>query len=250
MTSITLGATTTMFFDDHPVFRETSRVATSVERLNLRHLAMIEANRDILEGARVLDLASHDGRWAFAALQAGASHVTGVEFRRPLVRNARQTFRGYGLPPKSYKFIRGDMFRVLEDADLDVDVVQCFGFLYHTLRYPDLLKGIRRLDPEYLVVDTKVCLDDRPVVELKINRTGIQANAAADALSHRHLVVAGWPSVSALEAMLDVYDFDVEEQFDWPALIAAHPEVPAGTVRDYTSGHRVTLRCRNRTKSS
>lgn len=118
------------------------------------------------------------------------------------------------------------------------------------LRLPDLLKGIRLLDPEYLVIDTKVCLNDRPVVELKINRTDIQANAAPDDLSHRDLVVAGWPSVPALEAMLDVYDFDIEESFDWPALIAAHPEIPSGAVGDYASGHRVTLRCRNRAKAS
>ena len=99
-----------MFFDDYPAFNETSRTAASPARLNLRHEAMIEPNRDILAGARVIDLASHDGRWSFAAHEAGAAHVTGVEARRPMVEAARRTFAGYGVPSDRYTFIRGDLF--------------------------------------------------------------------------------------------------------------------------------------------
>ena len=75
-----------MFFDDYPLFYETSKTASSKARLNVRHQAIIEANRDILKDARVLDLASHDGRWSFAALKAGAAHVTGVEARPRMSR--------------------------------------------------------------------------------------------------------------------------------------------------------------------
>ena len=53
-----------MFVDEHDRFRVTRRTAAAAARLNLRHEAMIAANRDILTGARVLDLASHDGRWS------------------------------------------------------------------------------------------------------------------------------------------------------------------------------------------
>jgi len=235
-----------MFVDEHDRFRVTSRTAASAARLNLRHEAMIAANRDILTGARVLDLASHDGRWSYAALQAGAAHVTGVEARRPLVQNARETFREYGVPRGSYEFIRGDMFQVLAKKRFKVDVVLCLGFMYHTLRYLELLKGIRDLAPKYLVLDTKVIIDDRPMIELKVNQTKVESNAAADAVSHGDKAVAGWPSVPAIELMLDVYDFDVEEQFDWPGLIAATPDAQIGSVRDYYTGKRVTLRCRLR----
>lgn len=68
-----------MFFDDHPEFLETSSTAAGKDRLNLRHVAIIEEHCKILSGSRVLDIASHDGRWSFAALQAGATHVTGIE---------------------------------------------------------------------------------------------------------------------------------------------------------------------------
>lgn len=234
-----------MFFDDYPLFYETSETASSATRLNLRHHAMIEANRDILEGARVLDLASHDGRWSFAALKAGAAHVTGVEARRELVDNARKTFAEYGVPGHQYRFIRGDMFKVLARRAFDVDVVLCFGFIYHTLRYGELFRGIMEAKPRHFVLDTKVILGDEPMVRLNVNKTGVQSNAARDELSHGRRAIAGWPSVPALRLMLDVYDFDVEEQYDWPALLATRPET-VKSMGDYNTGHRVTLRCRSR----
>src|SRR4249919_1385884 len=78
-----------MFFDDYPRFAETSRTAASMDRLNLRYEAIFAENRDILDGARVLDIASHDGRWSLAALATGARSVVGVEARPGLVANAR-----------------------------------------------------------------------------------------------------------------------------------------------------------------
>lgn len=234
-----------MFFDEYPRFTKTSRTANSMRRLNLRHEAIIEQNRHLLDGARVLDLASHDGRWSFAAFKAGAAHVTGVEARKELVDNAHCTFAGYGVPNDRYTFIQGDMFRILRRRQFDVDVVLCLGFVYHTLRYQELFRGIRDATPSHLLLDTKVALDDRPVIELKVNRTMVQANAAADEFSHGSRALAGWPSLPALLQMLETYDIDVESQVDWPALMARH-EIP---LAGYGSGQRVTLRCRVRADS-
>ena len=58
------------FFDAFPKFVETSQTGPWCERLNARYLALVHANRDIIRGATVLDLASHDGRFTFAALGA------------------------------------------------------------------------------------------------------------------------------------------------------------------------------------
>lgn len=234
-----------MFFDDHPLFLETSETAASVARLNLRHQAIIEANQDILEGARVLDLASHDGRWSFAALKAGAAHVTGVEARAELVDNADKTFAHYGIDPSRYEFVAGDMFDVLDTKRFDVDVVLCLGFVYHTLRYPELFHGMVRNDPKHCVIDTKVTKSDEPVVSLLTNRTNVQSNAAEEKYASNGKVIAGWPSVPALEMMLDVYGMDVEDRFDWRSLSARNKgETPR--IGDYRRGNRVTLRCRVR----
>lgn len=237
-----------MFFDEYPEFYKTSRTAAFPARLNLRHQAIIESNRDILAGARVLDLASHDGRWSFAALKAGAKHVTGLEARGELVDNANRLFAHYGVPAENYHFIQGDMFRILRERDFDTDVVLCLGFIYHTLRYGELLHGIMDASPQYCILDTKVHRSDEPLVRVLTNRTGVQGHAAKDDLSQAGLTLAGYPSVAALELMLDVYGFDVEEQFDWAALLATLPK-PLRAVRGYARGQRVTLRCRSRQRS-
>jgi hypothetical protein len=234
-----------LFFDDYPEFYESSRTAAFPVRLDFRHKAMIEANRDILAGARVLDLASHDGRWSFAALKAGAKHVTGVEARAELVENSNKLFAGYGIPTEDYTFVQGDMFRILAEQKFDVDVVLCLGFIYHTLRYGELFQGISNTGAQYAILDTKVVRSDQPLVKLFANRTAVQGHAAKDDLSQGGKALAGYPSVPALKLMLDVYDLEVEEQFDWAALLASLPE-PLRAVRGYDTGRRVTLRCRSR----
>ena len=63
------------FFDRYPRYLTTSDSETQMgsARLNLRHTAIIESNLDAIRGRRILDIASHDGRWSFAALRAGAT---------------------------------------------------------------------------------------------------------------------------------------------------------------------------------
>lgn len=234
-----------MFFDEYPDFYASSRTAASPARLGLRHHAIIESNRDILAGARVLDLASHDGRWAFAALKAGAAHVTGLEARGPLVDNANRLFARYAVPEESYRFVRGDLFRLLAEQRFDADVVLCLGFVYHTLRYGELFHAIMAAGPRYCILDTRVEQSEEPIIRVLTNRTGAQGHAASDDVSVGALALAGYPSVPALELMLGVYDFELEEQFDWLGLLASLPRrMPA--VRGYATGRRVTLRCRSR----
>lgn len=234
-----------MFFEQYPAFYESSRTAAFPARLNLRHEAIIESNRDILAGARVLDLASHDGRWSFAAIKAGASHVTGLEARAGLVDKSHKLFEQYGVPKDDYEFVHGDMFPILQERKFDVDVVLCLGFAYHTLRYGELFHGIMSAGPKYCILDTKVHRSDEPVIRVLTNKTNTQGHAAEDQLSTGGLALAGYPSVPALEVMLDVYGFDIEEQYDWAALLATLPK-RLRAVRGYARGQRVTLRCRSR----
>lgn len=235
-----------MFFDEHQRFEESSNTASNLRRLNLRHTAIIDANRDILTGARVLDLASHDGRWTCAAVEAGARHVTGVEARPDLVQHAHANMRAYGHDANSYAFIEGDLFDVLAEPALrqqKFDVVMCLGFLYHTLRYSELLGGIRALAPGHLVVDTAVIRSKDRVVRLGTDRTDKESAAAPNALAHEGQMLVGRPSVAALELMLSVHGFEVESYFDWKALLAGKGKSRANV---YATGRRVTLRCRSR----
>ena len=126
------------FFDRHPRFFSTSETSAHPWRLNLRHEAIFTEHRKAIEGSSVLDIASHDGRWSLAALEAGASSVLGIEARADLVQVAEENLRESGADETRFRFVAGDVFDVLGRGDTQVDVVLCLGFLYHTLRYNEL----------------------------------------------------------------------------------------------------------------
>ena len=87
---VSIGAERAFFRSIPAVLRD--RHHPNANRLRCRYDAIINANVDILEGAKVLDVASHNGRWSAAAILGGkAAHVTGVEPRAELVEAATRT---------------------------------------------------------------------------------------------------------------------------------------------------------------
>jgi Methyltransferase domain len=236
------SAEASMFFERHPRFYATSRTAPHRDRLNLRYEAIFAENRDIFPDARVVDIASHDGRWSFAALSVGAAEVLGIEARLDLVDAARENLAHYGAAEDSYSFVAGDVFEVLGREGGSADVVLCLGFLYHTLRYPELMRLVRDLGPRYFVIDTFVVPgEQKPVVHLYSEDTGKQPNAVTDAFSHGNQTLVGWPSRRGLEALVEAYGFAVERYSDWGSLIRDNPGL--SNVSDYAQGRRVTARC-------
>ena len=173
-----------MFGEDYPRFMEVSELtprphpqdgrrrrrgrsaAQQWNRMNERYEALFASNRDIFDGARVLDLASHDGRYSFAALKTGAAHVTGVEVRESLIDKAQETFAFYGQDPETYRFVCGDVFEVLAREKFDVDVVLCLGYLYHTYRHTELMYRLHNLAPKHLIVDTMVVPGTQPTLKV------------------------------------------------------------------------------------
>jgi Methyltransferase domain len=235
-------AKASMFFDSFPRFYETSKTSPNRGRLNLRYEAIFEENSDVFADARVLDIASHDGRWSLAALKTGAAEVVGIEAREDLVRAARENLSHYVGDDTRCRFIAGDVFEVLRREAIEVDVVLCLGFLYHTLRYNELMRGIRDANPRYLVVDTRVLSGAaQPRVRLGMEHTDRQSNAAEDPYSYGGRALVGWPSLAALKMMLEAYDFEIDRFSDWGSLIRDNPSV--ANVPDYARGGRVTARC-------
>jgi 2-polyprenyl-3-methyl-5-hydroxy-6-metoxy-1,4-benzoquinol methylase len=236
------SARASMFFDAYPRFYETAEAGPGRGRLNLRYEAIIGENDDIFPGARVLDLACHDGRWSLAALRAGAAEVVGIEAREDLVASARENLQHYCGQDGSYRFVSGDVFDVLARESFEADVVLCLGFLYHTLRYNELMRRIRDLNPRYLIVDTAVIRGEtRPHVDLRLERDLRARDAVPDPYSFNRRTIVGRPSLSALALLLDTYDFAIERLSDWPAILRDNPDV--ARVDQYARGERVTARC-------
>jgi hypothetical protein len=231
------------FFEQYPRFYVTSSTNPNTGRLNLRYEAMIAENRDIFAGASVLDLASHDGRWSFAALATGARSVVGIEARPELVKAATENLEEYGYGADRVRFVPGDVHEVLMTQDFKADVVLCLGFLYHTLRYNELLAGIRRANARYLIIDTFSPFMQGPVPNVNVitEYAEEEGKAAADGYSHGSAILVGRPNLAAIRTMVEAYGYQVERLSDWAGLLRDNPGIEY--CGDYANGSRITARC-------
>jgi 16S rRNA G966 N2-methylase RsmD len=238
-TGATRGRAELGFFDLYPRFYQTSTVGPDKgERLNERYRALIKPNEEIIRGKTVLDLAAHDGRWSFAALQAGARHVTGIEVRAYLVDSANASVREYGIQENRYRFIVGDVFDQIDQVPTDsIDTVFCFGFFYHTPHHMLLLSKIHRVNPKHLILDTEIDESTTDyVVRFRKEKIAREANSLIGQPGDPLHAFVGKPSRSALETMLTSYGWTFS-YYDWHR---------AGIknwhgMRDYRDGRRVTL---------
>jgi transposase-like protein len=217
----------TRFFDHFSRFVETDELGSVVDRLNSRYLGIIHENRELIEGATVLDLASHDGRFSFAALQNGAARVVGIEFGADLVRKAVANMEYYNVPADKYEFLTGDIFELIEQIET-CDVVFCFGIFYHINSHLLLLTKIAELDPRALIMDTNVSLFEPAVIELRgpVDGRPLQLGES----------VEGYPSRAALDAMLSSFGWKYD-YFDWEQS-GLRERTQMG---DYRAGKRVSV---------
>ena len=96
-------------------FLFTSKTGASSKRLNWRCEMLLTRNKRTLTGSKILDLASHDGRFTYAALKLGAKHVTGVEGKQYLVDNANNNLKKLGYHEfVDYNFICDDLFNYFD----------------------------------------------------------------------------------------------------------------------------------------
>jgi hypothetical protein len=221
------------FFDKYPRFYETSRTGPSRIRNNKRYAALIGANAAILKGARVLDFASHDGRWCFAALQAGATHATGVEPQKALVDMAWENFAFYKVPREKYEFIQEDAITSLRTRSFKADVVFAFGFLTIIAGQPEFFGLIRRFKPSHLILDVQITRDRHPNLRLLTEKVGALNTGVADSSFHKGSIIGAVPSRVGLELMMDHFGYDLRE-IQWRDYLGGDPT----ECEDYASGKR------------
>ncbi|MDQ1448143.1 MAG: hypothetical protein QOC79_1114 [Actinomycetota bacterium] len=215
------------FFEHFPRFLETSETGPWLDRLNARYLGLIHANRELITGARVLDLASHDGRFSFAALQNGAARVVGIEHESHLVSKANENMEQHGVDPDRYEFVLGDMFDRIPEIE-PCDIVFCFGILYHINDHMRLLSTIAEFEPRTVIIDSNVSHIERAAIELRAPVAGSPPPAGAQ--------LEGWPSRSGLDAMLSSFGWTFE-YFDWPN----SGLVDSPKMDDYRVGRRASV---------
>jgi len=203
------------FFDAYPRFYETSIIGPR-NRLNKRYRALIEPNGKIIRGKSVLDIASHDGRWSFAAYKAGARYVLGIEAREHLVKHSQDNMSAYQVPEGQVEFILGDVFEKLDQLEpFRFDTVFCLGFFYHTTHHMLLLNEIGRLGPAHIVLDTCIDLDPDSIVFVQSERVEHESAGAVPDAGSPETNLIGHPTRSALEMMLSSAGYPSVKYFDW-----------------------------------
>jgi predicted nicotinamide N-methyase len=198
------------FFDRYSRFYGTSQTTPWPDRLDARHKVIIEGNREIIRGRQILDVASHDGRWSFAAIKAGADHVTGIEARSHLIENANANFDAYGIPKEKYRFVHGDAFEVLRAEPLKVDTVLLLGFFYHTADHMLLLKLLTLRARPAIIIDTAISKSPDAVVDLREEDTAVESNAAGK----ESKALVGYPSRGAIQLFAKQIGYSMTE-LDW-----------------------------------
>jgi hypothetical protein len=246
------------FFSGYPRFYESSQTSAIPDRLNARHQAIIKENQNIIAGKRLLDIGSHDGRWSFAALQAGAQNVIGIEPRAELIDNAISNMQAYGVDESSYRFIKDDAFNFLRSTKNELDVILCLGYFYHTIQHVELAKLMTDTQACHIILDTEVfpmsslcdftetncqpkdrsAKENNFVIQLIKDPVAQEMMAVEDFFTQHGNTIVGRPSVGAIHLIFEHFGYGVRE-ISWDTLIKPSAE----GLNDYQEGWRKTFLC-------
>jgi hypothetical protein len=252
------------FFDRYPRFYQTGNTRAGT-RLNARYECLIARHTEYLRDRTVLDVGSHDGRWGFAALAAGARHVLGVETRPALVEAAKKTFGEYQIAPERFAFHVGDVLDFLKGSKPAVDTVLLCGVLYHVHYHVALLQELRQTGARTILIDTivvprlkaparptgpqawhrrtppmKVIAEQENAIHLIVERVDDFSNAACETFPGSGCAIVGIPSYGAVVCLLEALGYETEE-VSWAPYLKRWG---ATGLEDYAKGERATFLAR------
>jgi trehalose 2-sulfotransferase len=190
-------------FDRYDEIRDSAARPVDAKRLRHRYEAIIGSNRDLFPNARVLNIHSGDGRWSYAALDAGAAHVVGVDSERAQVEIARNIFAELRVNPGSFEFITGEILAALRPFRPEsFDVVLCQEFT----KLPDphlFFQRLHRLQPKHIILDTAVIDGEVPMISFRLkdpDRTATNSDA-------RSAAIRAVPNHELIRMLCDYFDF-------------------------------------------
>jgi hypothetical protein len=154
------------FFDSYPCFTQGDEVVSNPQRLNLRWSGMIGAQQEALAGKRVMEAGCMDGRWLFAALQAGASHAVGIEESPEWAERASRNLEGLGVPADRYTILSGNFFDHAAKCDYEADTLFVVGFIGMGLRNFAIFDQFRYSSATCMIFDDWVFPGTDPIVRL------------------------------------------------------------------------------------
>lgn len=241
MIAVVLGLAALMhrFFDRFPRFYETSLTGADAEWNNRRYHVLIEGCREVITGRRIVDFGSHDGRWAFAALAAGAQHVICIEPEPQLIRATERNFREYGVDGSRFTLIEDDAIACLDKGNLAADTALVFGMLTLISEQPAFFGLLRRAGVRTLLIDTHIVPGEQSPL-FQLFRAKVQRGNAIipDKTHHEGWIMGMIPSLTALTSMLEHFGWK-PQRLDWSPW-QNHPD-----MEDYRIGRRVSIVARS-----
>jgi trehalose 2-sulfotransferase len=217
-------------FDRYDAIKDSPARPIEGKRLRHRYDAIVDQNRDLFRNARVLEVYSAEGRWSSAVLDAGATHLVGLERSLASVDAAKDAFAKLGIDPESYEFINADVIAALRDFPPEAfDLVFCQDFS----RVPDphlFFHHMGRLGPKHIILDTGLLGGRVPLAAYQVKQRDKLANSSIDPVSLRVV-----PNHELIRILCDYFGFRWHV-VDWRAL-----DITDWTaIRDYERDRRRT----------
>jgi hypothetical protein len=198
-----------------------------VKRMNWRHAHIILPLADEINGARILDLGSHDGRWPVAYADAGAREIVGIEGRASLVEQFKQ-FPGEN--KDRIKLHVGDFCDVMDKllaAGETFDIVSCLGVYYHTMQHYRMMRQMAMFKPKLIIIDSEFSRSENPIIQIGHENPSSKMNSIDQFEGNQKFVPVGYPSRKAVRMMAKSVGYGISF-IKWNV-----PEDERDPIRDY-----------------
>ena len=125
------------------------------ECLNARLEVLLTQNQKFIKGKKILDVGSHMGTFAYAALKSGADFIHGIDSEGKMIVLGKNLFQELNVSKESYSMQVCDAMQYLESVEeKSFDTVLCLGMLYYTTEPYRLLKLMLKAARETVILDT------------------------------------------------------------------------------------------------
>jgi ubiquinone/menaquinone biosynthesis C-methylase UbiE len=125
------------------------------ECLNARLDHLLKKNQKYIQGKKILDVGSHMGTFAYAALESGADFIQGIDTEEKMIRLAKELFQELNIEQEKYSMAVGNALEYLENIEEgSFDTVLCLGMLYYTTDPYRLLNLMLRVAKKTVILDT------------------------------------------------------------------------------------------------
>jgi tRNA (mo5U34)-methyltransferase len=139
-------------------------VSDELPEIHATRLEMLEPlARPLVQRARVLDIACHEGWFAHRMVDWGAREVIGVDVREINIRRADLLRRHFGIAERRLRFIQANVYDLTPEALGRFDVVLMLGLIYHLENPIGAIRVARALTSNVCFLESQLTQQVEPI---------------------------------------------------------------------------------------